>query len=128
MCQQKFDIWNELAPQSKFPCRPIHGSDLIDSNVDLFMYSIEGVSFCTWKTQRLNWAWIQIIAIEDWKNANLLSKLRFRRRRRSRILRSAVKLEANQRQIIKRNIYFVSQSLDKNVFMSINNKDHVEFQ
>ena len=103
---KKFGIWNECARQSKFPCRPIHGSDLIDSNVDLFMYSIEGISFCTWKTGRFHWAWVGIIAIEDWKNANSLFKRCFRCRRRPRILRSAVKLEANQCQNITKKYLF----------------------
>ena len=32
----------------------IRYSDLIDSNVDLFMYLIEGIRFGTWKVRRLN--------------------------------------------------------------------------
>ena len=31
-------------------------SDLIDSNIDLFMYLIVGIRFGTWKDKRLNWA------------------------------------------------------------------------
>ena len=31
-------------------------TDLIDSNVDLFMYLIEGLRFGAWKVRRLNWA------------------------------------------------------------------------
>ena len=31
-------------------------TDLIDSNVDLFMYLIEGIRFGAWKVRRLNWA------------------------------------------------------------------------
>ena len=31
-------------------------SDLIDSNVDLLMYLIEGIMFGAWKVRHLNWA------------------------------------------------------------------------
>ena len=56
-----------VAPQSKFPCGAGHsilirGSTQIrhdglkiDSNVDLFMYLIEGIRFGTWKVRHLNW-------------------------------------------------------------------------
>ena len=30
--------------------------DLIDSNIDLFMYLIGGIRFGKWKDRRLNWA------------------------------------------------------------------------
>ena len=48
---EKFDVWNEDAPQSKFLCGPL------DHNwwVDLFMDTIEGIRLGTWKVQRLNW-------------------------------------------------------------------------
>ena len=55
-------------------------------------------------------------------------KLRFRRRRRPRILRS---LEASWKQIsvkiLKRYIYFVSKRLHKYICKNLNNKDHVGF-
>ena len=35
--------------------RKLDMSDLIDSNVDLFMYLIEGIRFGTWKVRRFNW-------------------------------------------------------------------------
>ena len=40
--------------------RPLLMLNLIDSNVDLFMYLIKGISFCTWKERRLNWATYEI--------------------------------------------------------------------
>ena len=48
---EKFDVWNEDAPQSKFLCGPL------DHNwwVDLFMYTIEGIRLGSWKVRRLNW-------------------------------------------------------------------------
>ena len=35
-------------------------SNLIDSNVDLFMYLIKGIGFGTWKVRRLNWALVTL--------------------------------------------------------------------
>ena len=31
--------------------------DLTDSNVNLFMYLLDGISFGTWNDRRLNWAY-----------------------------------------------------------------------
>ena len=58
----KFEVWNVVALQSKIPCGPLdlnsnlNMSDLITSNVDLFMFLIEGIRIGTWKVRRLNWA------------------------------------------------------------------------
>ena len=37
-------------------CVELYRLDLIDSNIDLLMYLIEGIRFSTWKVQPLNWA------------------------------------------------------------------------
>ena len=51
---EKFDVWNEVAPHLNLGVDPKEMSDLIDSNVHLFMYLIEGIRFRTWNVRRLN--------------------------------------------------------------------------
>ena len=32
LAHEKFDVWNEVAPQSKFPCRPLELNSWVDPN------------------------------------------------------------------------------------------------
>ena len=64
----KFEVWSlkrsrstvenpMWATRSQFMGSPkLNMSDLIASNVDLFMFLIEGIRIGTWKLRRLNWA------------------------------------------------------------------------
>ena len=46
---KKFEVWTEVIQQSNFPCRPLEHNSFVDpnnlgdSNLDLFMYFIEGI-------------------------------------------------------------------------------------
>ena len=52
-----FETKSLQSRRSSFICRPkLDMSDLIDSNIDLFMYLIVGIRFGTWKDKHLNWA------------------------------------------------------------------------
>ena len=50
-------------------------SNLIDSNVDLFVYLIEGIRFGTWKDRRLNWALFATNQCMIMQGINKLDKL-----------------------------------------------------